>query len=296
MSRVGRKIPNMNQVFSIYRDRQILPMVGVMAQVDPRELVVTFDGLLRSGFPRQLKAMLDLLEEGLGEPVDVEFAHDGDDFYMLQCRALSRGAMAQRVKIPDVADDRKVFSADRYVQMGQVRDLEYIVLVEPRDYESLETREEMQRVARAVGEVNKKLPAHRFLMMGPGRWGSRGDIRLGVPVTYADISRTAILVEIARKKGSYVPDVSFGTHFFNDLVESGIHYLPLYPDDGGVVWNEEILEKSANCLAEVAPEYEDMEAVVRVIRVADAADGKLLQVIMDAEADKALGFLAKPER
>jgi hypothetical protein len=296
MGRVGRKIPNMNQVFSIYRDRQILPMVGVMAQVDPRELVVTFDGLLRSGFPRQLKTMLDLLEEGLGEPVDVEFAHDGDDFYMLQCRALSRGALAQRVEIPDVADDRKVFSADRYVQMGQVRDLEYVVLVEPRDYESLETREEMQRVARAVGEVNKKLPAQRFLMMGPGRWGSRGDIRLGVPVTYADISRTSILVEIARKKGSYVPDVSFGTHFFNDLVESGIHYLPLYPDDEGVVWNEELLENSANCLAEVAPDFADMEEVVRVIRVADAADGKLLQVIMDAEADKALGFLAKPER
>ena len=104
-----------------------------------------------------------------------------------------------------------------------------------------------------------------------------------------------MLVEIARQKGSYVPDVSFGTHFFNDLVESGIHYLPLYPDDPEVLWNEDFLAGSANCLAEVVPDYADVEGVVRVIRVADAADGLLLQVIMDAESDKALGFLAKPE-
>jgi hypothetical protein len=240
--------------------------------------------------------MPDLLEEGLGEPVDVEFAHDGDDFYMLQCRALSRGASAQHVEVPaDVLEEKKVFSANRYVQMGQARDLEYIVLVDPRDYEKLETREEMQRVARAIGVVNKALPKGRFLLMGPGRWGSRGDIKLGVPVTYADISHTAILIEIARQKGSYLPDVSFGTHFFNDLVESGIHYLPLYPDDPAVVWNEEFLNGSPSSLAEVAPEFADMQEIVRVIHVPAVTDGDLLQVIMDAEADKALGFLAKPE-
>ena len=295
MSRVGRGIPQMNRIFSIFRDRQILPMVGLLAQLDPGELVVTFDGLLRSGFPRELKAMLDLLENGLGEPVDVEFAHDGEALYMLQCRALSRGAMVRRVEIPEVAPEQKVFSADRYVQMGQVRDLEYVVLVDPRDYESLETREAMLRVARTVGTVNKVLPPQRFILMGPGRWGSRGDIRLGVAVTYADISRTAVLVEIARKKGSYLPDVSFGTHFFNDLVESGIHYLPLYPDDPGVAWNEDFLERSPNCLAEVAPEFADMEGVVRVIRVADVADGRHLHLVMDAETDRALAYLADPQ-
>jgi hypothetical protein len=296
MRRAGRGIPNMNRIFSLYRDDQILPMVGILAQLDADELVVTFDGLLKSPFPRELKTMLDLLEEGLGEPVDVEFAHDGENFYMLQCRALSRGASAQRVEVPlEVSADLKVFSANRYVQMGQARDLEYVVLVDPRDYESLETREEMMRVARAVGAINKALPLRRFLLMGPGRWGSRGDIKLGVPVTYADISHTSILVEIARQKGSYLPDVSFGTHFFNDLVESGINYLPLYPDDPEVIWNEVFLNQSPNSLAGVVPEFADMEGVVRVIHVPEVAKGKYLQVIMDAEADKALGFLAKPQ-
>jgi hypothetical protein len=214
---------------------------------------------------------------------------------MLQCRALSRGSAAQRVQVPDVDPSAKVFSANRYVQMGQVKDLEYLVLVDPRDYERLESRERMQRVAKAVGAANKNLPRRRFLLMGPGRWGSRGDIKLGVPVTYSDICHTTVLVEIARQKGTYLPDVSFGTHFFNDLVESGINYLPLYPDDPEVVWNDGFLIGSDNCLAEIAPEYADMAEVVRVIRVADAADGKLLQLVMDAEADRALAYLAPPQ-
>ncbi|MBL0177230.1 MAG: hypothetical protein IPP94_18625 [Ignavibacteria bacterium] len=74
--------------------------------------------------------------------------------------------------------------------------------------------------------------------MGPGRWGSRGDIKMGVSVTYSDINNTSVLVEIARRRGDYVPDLSFGTHFFQDLVGASIRYLPLYPDDAGVIFND----------------------------------------------------------
>jgi len=297
LSRVGGKLPQMNRIFSIYRDRDILPMVGIMPQIDPRELVVTFDGLVKSQFPRDLKGMLDLLEEGLGEPVDVEFAHDGESLYMLQCRSLSHGATVKRVAIPsDIEEDRKIFSACRYVQTAQCRDLEYLVLVDPRDYERLPSRDAMLRVARTVGLLNQVLPQRRFALMGPGRWGSRGDIRLGVPVTYADICHTALLVEIARKRGAYLPDVSFGTHFFNDLVESQIAYLPLYPDESGVVWNEEFLRASSNVLAKLVPKYADMAEAVRVIDVRAASAGQRVQVIMDGETDSALAYLAPPAK
>ena len=292
MRRVGRTLPMMHKIFSIYRDRQILPMVGIMAQVDPAELVVTFEGVLHSPFPKDLKKMLDLLEEGLGEAVDVEFAHDGEVLHMLQCRALAQSAAARRVAIPSgVSPEDTVFTASRYVQMAQVTNLEWIVLVDPRDYEQLESRERMLRVARAVGALNRSLPEKRFILMGPGRWGSRGDIRLGVPVTYADICHTAMLIEIARQKGSYVPDVSFGTHFFQDLVESGIVYLPLYPDDRDVVWNEAFLNETPNQLAGHAPEWADLEDVVRLIHVPSVAPGRLLHVVMDGEDDRALAWV-----
>jgi len=293
LKRTGRKLPMLRHAYSIYRDRQVLPIIGIMAQLDPREMVVTFDGLLKGSFPRDLKAILDTLEEGLGEPVDVEFAHDGEDLFVLQCRALSLASAAQRVPLPsDVAPDSVVFTATRFVQMGQARNIDYVVLVDPRDYEQLPTPEAMRRVAQVIGIVNRALPERRFILMGPGRWGSRGDIRLGVPVTYADICHTRMLIEIARQKGSYLPDVSFGTHFFQDLTESGILYLPLYPDETGVVWNEDFLNRSPNALAEIAPQCADMADVVRVIHVPAVAHGRSLHVVMDGDSDRAMAWVA----
>jgi len=297
MERVGRRIPMLPKIFSLYRDRQILPLVGIMTQLDPRELVVTFDGLLRSPFPRRLKRMLEVLEEGLGEPVDIELAHDGEDLYILQCRALSLASSGRREPIPSgIPPGDVVFTANRYVNTAQARDLEYIVLIDPRDYERLPTEAAMRRVATIVGALNKALPARRFILMGPGRWGSRGDIRLGVPITYSDICHTALLVEIARRKGSYVPDVSFGTHFFQDLVEAGIAYLPLYPDDPEVIWNEAFLRGSPSVLGRLLPEHADMADVVRVVHVPEASGGRLLHVVMDGEDDRALAWLGPPVR
>jgi hypothetical protein len=293
MTRVGRKLPMLGKIFSLYRENQILPMIGIMAQLDPNELVVTFDALLRSSFPRDLKQILDLLEKALGEAVDVELAHDGKALHVVQCRALTQGQTVQRVPLPHVPHRDIVFTANRYVQMGQLYNLEYLVLIDPRDYERLPSQDAMQRVARVVGAINRTLPEKKFILMGPGRWGSRGDIRLGVPVTYADICRTSMLVEIARKKGSYLPDVSFGTHFFQDLVEAGINYLPLYPDDETSEWHESFLEGTPNCLAEVTPKYADMAEVVKLIHIPEVAQGRLLHVIMDSEVDQAVAFLGE---
>ena len=40
--------------------------------------------------------------------------------------------------------------------------------------DALRAASSVDPLARAVGAVNKALPERRFLMMGPGRWGSRG--------------------------------------------------------------------------------------------------------------------------
>jgi hypothetical protein len=152
----------------------------------------------------------------------------------------------------------------------------------------------MQEVGRAVGRLNRLLPKRQFILMGPGRWGSRGDIRLGVPVTYADISNTAVLVEIARKKGGYLPDLSFGTHFFQDLVESSIRYLPLYPDDPQALFNQAFLSRAPSAFRELLPEMAHLAEVVRVIDVPRAAEGQVLRVLMNADLDEAVGFLALP--
>ncbi len=104
-----------------------------------------------------------------------------------------------------------------------------------------------------------------------------------------------MLIEVARKKGNYVPDVSFGTHFFQDLVESGIRYLPLYPDDDGAKFNERFLLESPNSLIEHCPECAGLGDVLRVIDVPEATGGKVLRVLMNADRGLAVGFFASPE-
>jgi len=125
--------------------------------------------------------------------------------------------------------------------------------------------------------------------MGPGRWGSN-DINLGVRVTYAAINRAKLLVEMAFAKEGYTPEVSYGTHFFQDLVEADIVILPLYPDDPEAFFDESFAVNSQNILGEVVPEVKDCENVVRVIHVPTVRKGEYLQVYLDSYEQKGMGF------
>jgi predicted nucleotidyltransferase len=161
-------------------------------------------------------------------------------------------------------------------------------------YTELPSLDDLKAVGRAVGKLNKLLPKRQFILMGPGRWGSRGDIKLGVNITYSDINNTAVLIEIARKKGNYLPDLSFGTHFFQDLVESSIRYLPLYPDDEGIIFNEKFLKSSYNILKDILPEYDYLSDVVKVIDIPEAAGGQTMKVLMNADLDESIAFISTP--
>lgn len=295
---IGADFPGFDKVFSLVKE-------GMLGKAPPRvlfdaekhELVATFDGLVKTTqFIEHLNNILNILEEKLGSPVDIEFAHDGTDFYLLQCRPQSCSDDSGPAPIPkDVEESDIVFTAERYVSNGWVPDITNIVYVDPERYGQLGSREEMLSVARAVGKLNRLLPTKRFILLGPGRWGSRGDVKLGVSVTYADISNTAMLIEIAKMKGDYVPDLSFGTHFFQDLVESRIRYLPLYPDEEDVIFNERFLRGATNLLSDMLPKFAHLADVIRVIDVPAAADGRVLRVLLNADLDEALALLVDPD-
>jgi len=293
----GAQMPLIEKMVSVYDGHHLRRPLGMQIDFEKDNLAFTFDGLLtESPLVKQIHTILRLLEEKMGTPVDIEFAHDGKNFYLLQCRPQSYSEESAAAPIPkDVPAERVVFTANRYVSNGRVRDITHIVYVDPLKYAELPSRDELVAVGRAVGKLNKLLPKRQFVLMGPGRWGSRGDIKLGVSVTYSDINNTALLVEIARKKGNYMPDLSFGTHFFQDLVEGQIRYLPLFPDDAGIVFNERFLNGAPNILAEVLPEYADLAGVVHLIDVPQATEGYVLRVLMNAELSEAIGLLAKPQ-
>ena len=290
-------IPNLADMVSLVEGDQsrALPFGG--ADLSEGRMLVTFEGLLtQTTFVQRIKAILKLLQDTFGTPVDIEFASDGRDLYLLQCRPQSYAERSSAAPIPrDLISEDVVFTARKYVSNGRVPDITHIVYVDPQKYSEIPDRQQMVDVGRAVGRLNTLLPKRQFILMGPGRWGSRGDIKLGVSVTYTDVNNTACLIEIARKKGSYVPDLSFGTHFFQDLVEANIRYLPLYPDDPGNIFNEQFLAASPNILAQLAPEFESLANIVRVIDVPQASGGRVLQVLLNGDQDEAIGLLAPPK-
>jgi hypothetical protein len=258
--------------------------------------VITFDGLVQdSFFIPQLRTVMRLLEDKLQSPVDIEFASDGESFYLLQYRPQSFMAGGGPAYIPkDLPQDRIVFLANRYVSNGSLPDITHIVYVDPQAYNALSRESSLLAVGRAIGRLNKLLPRRRFVLMGPGRWGSRGDIKLGVKVSYSDISNTAALMEIARVQGGSLPDLSFGTHFFQDLVEAEIRYIPIYPDEHGTVFRESFFRDSPNILPRVLPEFADLAGTLRVIDIPATTGGRVLRILMNADVDEAVGFLVDP--
>jgi len=290
----GREFPGLDQVVSMMEHGFIRRPVGTHVFEDPANLVLTFDRFTHdSTYPGFLRWILKQLETAYGCPVDIEFAHDGHDFYLLQCRPqIVRGA--EKVLVPnDVPRDRQVFSACRDIDSGSVHGVEFVVLIDPRDYNRLESAERRLGVARVVRLLNERLQDRSFILMGPGRWGSR-DLRMGIHVGYADINNAHMLIEIARPVGGgFVPEVSFGSHFFLDLVESRIRYLALYPDEEGNLFDEVLLHGSRNVLSNLVPGVTDYADVVRVIDIGDMNGGLLLNVDMDGDAQQALGYLAE---
>ena len=292
----GNDYPGLNQIVSILEPNNLRKPLGFEPDCDKDDLVVTFEGLITEhSFIKQVNAILTLLKDKFQTPVDIEFASNGKDFYLLQCRPQSYGEDTVAVPIPNnIAENRIIFSANRYVSNGRVPDITHIVYVEPENYNKLSSLSELTAVGTAVGKLNKILPKRQFILMGPGRWGSRGDIKLGVNVTYSDINNTAVLIEIAKKKGNYLPELSFGTHFFQDLVEASIRYLPLYPDDEDIIFNESFLKGSYNILSDILPEYAFLSHTLYVIDIPGSTDGMVMRVLMNADLNKALGFLCRP--
>ncbi len=297
VKQVGNKYPMLNQVFSIHEPEHIKTPIGLGINTKKDDVVVTFENLIsNTDYIKTLYSILQILHKKMKTPVDIEFACDGHNLYLLQARPQSSSYEAKAARIPNnVPNSRKIFSANKYVSNGKVPDIAYIVYVDPDAYSKYSELSELKDVGKAVGKLNKLLPKKTFILMGPGRWGTRDDIRLGVSVGYSDINNTAVLIEMARKKGNYVPDLSFGTHFFQDLVEAAIRYLPLYPDDDDVFFNEEFLLNAENTLTRFLPEYEHIADSLRVINVREATNGMILRIFMNADEERALAMLADPK-
>ncbi len=293
IKKYGNSIKNIDKVVSVHNDNYIEQTNIFNINFEKDNLLVTFDNLTdKTPFARKINKILKILKKNLGTEVDIEFASNGEDFYLLQCRPQSSLSENVPATIPKNINKKDiVFSAKRHITNGEIVNISYIVYVDPENYDSLAKYDELIDVGRAVGKLNSLLPRKKFILMGPGRWGSRGDIKMGVRVNYADICNTAVLVEIAKKKSDYIPELSFGTHFFMNLVEADIKYLPLYPDEEDILFNEAFFKNSENILTQLVYEYSHLEDIIKIINIPQSTGGKKFKLSMNAESGEALGYL-----
>jgi hypothetical protein len=290
--------PGLGAIISVDQGGFIQPLSGRPLSLSPDQMVVTFDSLLaREEFVGVMREMLVVLEEAYKRPVDIEFAVEVTktyprpelDIVLLQCRSLSQRRGGQVGEWPsDVPEEDILFTAADQVPDGAVTGIRYIVYVDPHVYARIPDPSTRIQLGQVIGRINQALGEDCFILMGPGRWGT-SNIQLGVKVTYADIYNTKVLIEVAHADGGSIPEVSYGTHFFQDLVEANIYPLPIYPDDPAVIYRENFLLESPNVLPDILPGDGQYQSYVKVIDV-QAVTGRLLHVVMDAEQDKAIAY------
>jgi len=291
--------PNLRLFVSLIRDDYLYDKYTGLMDSLPRNFILSFNNLIRqTDFVKIIGEMLKIIEKSYDNPVDMEFTAFVDSnnrmrINLLQCRTMKIPGITGPVVMPiDVPPENILFSSSKIINGGVINDIRYIVYIDPRLYTGIEELHVKKSVGRVVGRINERLRLEgaRFILMGPGRWGSN-NIDLGVNTSYSDIDNTAVLVEIAREGGGHTPEVSYGTHFFQDLVEGHIIYMPVYPDIPESEFNEEFFEVSENVLAELLPDDKKFSSIIKLIDVRSSADGAYAVVVADPRNQRAICYL-----
>ncbi len=233
---------------------------------EPVPDILGFSRLLRrTDFPATMERIMRLVSETYAYPVDVEYACNFTPqgeyrVNLLQCRTIQTNGLGQAGVVPKVRD---FFWRIRGNFMGGnaaipvrwavfVKVEEYLALPEGRKY----------AVARKVGELNRLLAGKGAILIGPGRWGTTTP-SLGVPVNFSEINRFVCMCELAYSSHGLRPELSYGSHFFQDLVEAGIFYTAIYQGEAGCEFDEALFDRCPDRYRELSGDG-SLEGVIRV--------------------------------
>ena len=237
---------------------------------------------------QQMKDILATIQEAYQYPVDTEFtinlSENGDYVInILQCRPLQVFRDSEETSMPENVTPDNILFECRNSAMGLSRTdkLDLVVYVDPVKYYNMPYRDKY-RVARAIGTVNWSMRGQdrKMLLMVPGRIGTTSP-ELGVPTAFADISEFAAICEVSNSKAGYNPELSYGSHFFQDLVESGILYNAIFENEKTIAYRPEMLDGCGNIFRDIVKDGEGLEEIMYVYDV--SATGLTLSNDMKSE-------------
>lgn len=254
--------------------------------------ILNFRKLLgKTDFTSVMTEAMRILEEKYNYPVDIEYAcnFDKEGNYrvnLLQCRPLQTRGIGAAGVMPKV--QQLYFRTEGNFMGGNVcLPVRYAVMVRVEPYLALPEQRKYQ-VARKLGELNSLLRDEHTILLGPGRWGTTTP-SLGVPVHFMEINRFDCIAELAYSSHGLRPELSYGSHFFQDLVEAGTFYVALYPGEEGCVLDEALFEECENVYSKLVSS-EPGDAMSEVIRVFDLGESG---AILYSEVESQECFLAK---
>jgi hypothetical protein len=298
------RYPVLRYLAQLYESDSLVTLRSSIIEGGMDQLVLTFDELFRrTPLARRLARVLQTLETHYHSPVDTEFTVQIDDpltthpqvtISLLQCRPQShiKESVAHLPSNIPAADI--VFATRRMAPEGRVSEIEFVLFVTPEGYFSLPNQAARTTLNLAISRLNAALAGSTFICIGPGRWGTSTP-DLGISVGYGDIYHSRALVELTGTGIGPEPDPSFGTHFFQDLLESNIYPLAIYLDDADASFNRDFFYHTPNHLSNIFPGEENFPACLRLIKVDTFRPDHHLELIMDDEQGKVVAFLEPDE-
>lgn len=257
---------------------------------EPAPDILNFQKLLRrTDFAPVMKRIMAIVAEKYEYPVDIEYAcnFSADGEYkvnLLQCRTIQTHGLGVAGVMPQVKDFFWRIKGN-FMGGNAAIPVRYVVFVKVEPYLEL-SEQRKYSVARQVGELNRLLQGKNAILMGPGRWGTTTP-SLGVPVGFAEINKYACMCELAYSSHGLRPELSYGSHFFQDLVETGIFYTAVYQGEAGCEFNEALFDRYPDRYRELTGD-EALEGVVKVYDLGEK--GAILYAEM-ASQDCFLGTL-----
>lgn len=245
---------------------------------------------------RTVGEMVKVLEQTLGYPVEIEFSSDGHHVYLLQCRPQNRLAPEPPPPLPaTIARNDLILATNRFVTTDFAADIRYLVFIDPDRYPALEEDLGPPAIGRLLRHINLQLPRGQYMIVGPAYSDDYGSVLFGATIRYSSISRCRLLVEISHDDSDCRPESIYGSHFYKDLIEGDIRYLPLYPSGGERMLNLDWLRNAPNMLDEVTSEFSHASDALKVIDIDRLHPGSVVHVVMNRSVGRAVAVLTRTE-
>jgi pyruvate,water dikinase len=260
---------------------------------------LTFEKLLtETTFVERMREMLLLLQDVYQNPVDIEFTatfqNDGSyTINLLQCRPtlVQRGGGSVELSKNFSEAQRVLQSHGPVIGRSREMTIDRLIYVVPSLYGEMPIKDRYT-IAKLIGEltrVSDKRKSRNIMLLGPGRWGTTTP-SLGVPISFVDIKKTHAVCEIVTMREGLTPEVSLGTHFFNELVETDILYFALYPERKEDFINQDLLESATNKLSDLLPNASEWSEIVRVLDTREWEKGKVLRLNANAKKQRVICY------